>query len=205
MITQKTIEDAKMVRHTASIKHGYPEKDFSWVACVSMALRGEKMDTAKEFRVLVKSGWGLLSEEIATVYFLPEKEQEQYLDSGNMVAETKDSDTKKVKCNDSKTAKKITENDSSDYLYSSESIMWEITEEEEAAILAEMSATEKAKQEQAEKDRKEYEETHKKEIAMRKKVSIIKAEKAEKGLAKCWECGGYVPFQQLDEMGYCGC
>ncbi len=167
----------------------------------------EKESTCKKMLVLIRADWGLLTEEIATVYILPEEEQKEYIKElqGSMVRKSIDSDTKKVVINDSETAQKITAKDTSGYQFRGESMMWIITPEDEAAIIAEMAETKKNKEAAAAKVKKEYEETHVEEIAIQKATAKRDEEQGAKGLASCWECGCYVPFRQLDESGYCGC
>jgi len=97
-------------------------------------------ESLQQFRVLVKSGHYNMDEEITTVVLQPKEKQEQYADwlKGRAVMGSIIAHHVKVKIKHSKTAKKITDRETSGYSYGSgESIMWVITPDEEAAIVAE--------------------------------------------------------------------
>jgi hypothetical protein len=55
MLTEKTIEAAKSIRHRASLKWGYPISAIDWASCLGMAMRGEALpwESAAQTQVVI--------------------------------------------------------------------------------------------------------------------------------------------------------
>ena len=135
-----------------------------------------------QHRMLVKSGHYYMDEEIATVVLQPEKDQEKYSEwlRGKAVMGSIKPNKISVGIKTSKTAQTIVKSKSSGLQYGTgESIMWVITPDQEAQIVAECREAEEAKNQSEEKDKAIVQEK-------RKTIFDKAASTEEKQALKSW-------------------
>jgi len=113
------------------------------------AYREEWESKAKKVRVLARHGAHLLEESIFSVVLLPDEEQKQFKPEYRKMAVVSAVDEEySVRISDSPTAQTVKKGSSYDeMLLCGEGVLWEITPEQEAAILAECRAATEARSE----------------------------------------------------------